>query len=91
MDTENNDQSNDIQQTPQESEPVSVPQVPMVESELPSEQPGKQNSAKRLDFICGDFDFSARVGSLFGYRNGIARRLEKEKLLLSRLPLNNIS
>jgi len=46
MDTENNDQSNDIQQTPQESEPVSIPQEAMVESEPLSEQPVAQKQRK---------------------------------------------
>ena len=82
MDTENNDQSNDIQQTPQESEPVSVPQVPMVESEPPSEQPGKQKQRKTpwILFAVIFLILALVLGAYFGYRNGIARRLEKEKI-----------
>jgi len=82
MDTENNDQSNDIQQTPQESEPVSVPQEAMVESEPLSEQPGKQKQRKTpwILFAVIFLILALVLGAYFGYRNGIARRLEKEKI-----------
>ena len=78
MDTENNDQSNDIQQTPQESEPVSVPQEPMVESEQPGNQ--KQGKTPWILFAVIFLILALVLGIYFGYRNGIARRLEKEKI-----------
>ena len=78
MDTENNDQSNDIQQTPQESEPVSVPQEPMVESEQPGNQ--KQGKTPWILFAVIFLILALVLGAYFGYRNGIARRLEKEKI-----------
>lgn len=81
MDMENNDQSNDIQQTPQESEPVSIPQEAMVESEPLSEQPGKQKQRKTpwILFAVIFLILALVLGAYLGYRNGIARRLEKEK------------
>ena len=81
MDTENNDQSNDIQQTPQESEPVSVPQEPMVESEQPGNQ--KQGKTPWILFAVIFLILALVLGAYFGYRNGIARRLEKEKITVS--------
>ena len=79
MDTENNDQSNDIQQTPQESEPVSIPQEAMVESEPLSEQPVEQKHRKTpwILFAVIFLILALVLGVYFGYRNGIARRLEK--------------
>ena len=82
MDTENNDQSNDIQQTPQESEPVNIPQEAMVESEPLSEQPVEQKQRKTpwILFAVIFLILALVLGVYFGYRNGIARRLEKEKI-----------
>ncbi len=82
MDTENNDQSNDIQQTPQESEPVSIPQEAMVESEPLSEHPVEQKQRKTpwILFAVIFLILALVLGAYFGYRNGIARRLEKEKI-----------
>jgi tetratricopeptide (TPR) repeat protein len=81
MDMKNNDQSNDIQQTPQETEPISIPPEAVAGSEPPSEQATEQKQRKThwILYAVIFLILALVLGAYFGYRNGIARRLEKEK------------
>ena len=81
MDMKNNDQSNDIKQTPQETEPISIPPEAVGESEPPLEQLVEQKQRKThwILYAVIFLILALVLGAYFGYRNGIARRLEKEK------------
>lgn len=94
MDTENNDPIKRHSTNSTGSELVSVPQELVVKDRNRHRNSLASKNGAKTPWILFAVIFlilALVLGAYFGYRNGIARRLEKKKLLLCGLLLNNIS
>jgi tetratricopeptide (TPR) repeat protein len=82
MDMENKDQSNEIPQAPKETEPVNSPEDVVLNTEPSAVQPEREQKRKTpwVLYAVIFLILALVLGAYFGYRNGIARRLEKEKI-----------
>jgi len=81
MDMENKGQSNEIPQAPKETEPVNPPEDVVLDTEPSAVQPEREQKRKTpwVLYAVIFLILALVLGAYFGYRNGLARRLEREK------------